>query len=67
MTIQVKENQNIWDVCLQIYGNYNQIISFLNLNNLNMESVLTYGQILTYPDGIVIGSNPYTTNEGLYN
>jgi len=46
MNYQVKEGQNIFDVCLQNFGTLENLFDLLSVNNINVNSNLSSGQIL---------------------
>ena len=46
MNYTVKNNQNIFDVCLQHYGTLDNLFTMLSDNNLDLNSTLNSGQIL---------------------
>ena len=45
--MQSRENQNIWDVTLQEFGDVEYLFTLLNDNSLNVNSKLRSGQNIT--------------------
>ena len=52
-TIIVKSNQNIYDVCLQVYGTLEFLNQLIDDNNLNFSGDISQGQELVVDDTIL--------------
>jgi len=53
MNYVVKNFQNIFDVCLQHYGTLDYLFQLLSDNNLDLNSTLSSGQILTINNNLL--------------
>jgi hypothetical protein len=50
---KVSDGQNLLDICLQYYGSIEALPDLCDANKLNMDSVLTTGQVLLLDDALV--------------
>jgi hypothetical protein len=53
-SIVVKDNQSLFDICLQLYGTINAIVAFSLSNNMALTDTITAGEELNTPEGMEI-------------
>ena len=71
-TIKVNKNQNLMDICLQVYGTTQQLFKLAKDNNLSIDSSISIGDYLTYDDDygntlvleIIVSNNLSMINPG---
>ncbi len=48
--IVVKDNQSLFDICIQEYGNISNVVALAQSNDMNITDELTAGQQVLIPD-----------------